>query len=163
MRLTMRWLILVCALAACGDDPPTGAIEAHVTHYDYTFDIMSRVAHAEVTLDVDAGGDCITLPMRAQATATPTINGDEVNGTVGTETIELCGNGYDTGSKIVVGMDLTIPLAVVGTSQVGYSITRDSNGNDFYYLVSWVNGCDQFGPCDNRPDQFATPRGREHA
>jgi aminopeptidase N len=23
-------------------------------------------------------------------------------------------------------------------------------------LVSWVNGCDQFAPCDNRPDQFAT-------
>jgi aminopeptidase N len=28
--------------------------------------------------------------------------------------------------------------------------------NSFYYLVSWVNGCDEFGPCDSRPDQFAT-------
>jgi len=32
----------------------------------------------------------------------------------------------------------------------------DPQQNPFYYLVSWVNGCDQFAPCDSSPDQFAT-------
>src|SRR5690606_26581551 len=53
---------------------------------------------------------------------------------------------------------LRIPPAVLATSQVGSAITRDMQGNDFYYRVSWVNGCDRFGPCDNRPEQFATYR-----
>ncbi len=157
MRLPMLWAILVAG-ACSGDDGPTGAIEAHVTHYDYSFDIMSRAAHAEVTLSLDKGGDCITLPMRAELVGTPTIDGDAASATVANETIEVCGDGYDTGSTIKLGVDLAIPLATLGSSQVGYSIRRDSQGNDFYYLVSWVNGCDRFGPCDNRPDQFATYR-----
>jgi aminopeptidase N len=154
----MRRAVLVCLIAACGDDPPTGAIEAHVTHYDYAFDIESRVAHAELTLALDQGGDCITLPMRAELMGTPTINGDGVHATIGDGLAEFCGGGWDTGKTIKLGVDLTIPLATLGTSQVGYSVKRDSQGNDFYYLVSWINGCDRFGPCDNRPDQFATYR-----
>ena len=121
----MRRAVLVCLIAACGDDPPTGAIEAHVTHYDYTFDIESRVAHAELTLAIDQGGDCITLPMRAQLMGTPTINGDGVNATVGADVVELCGGGWDTGKSIKLGVDLTIPLATMGASQVGYSVPRD--------------------------------------
>lgn len=148
----------ILGLAACGDDGPTGTIEAHVTHYDYTFDIMSRQAHAELTLEIDQGGNCITLPMRATLDDVPTINGDPQSATVGADSIEICGSGYETGSTITLGADLTIPLATMGASQVGYSVTRDLQGNDFYYLVSWVNGCDRFGPCDNRPDQFATYR-----
>src|SRR5213079_2204459 len=27
--------------------------------------------------------------------------------------------------------------------------------NPFHYLVSWVGGCDRFGPCDARPSMFA--------
>jgi aminopeptidase N len=154
-------LLLLCAVftvGACGDDAPTGQIEAHVTHYEYSFDIQSRAAHAELTLKLDRGGDCITLPMRAELVGTPTINGDAASATVAYDAIEVCGDGHDRGSTIKLGADLNIPLATLGTSQVGYSIRRDSQGNDFYYLVSWVNGCDRFGPCDNRPDQFATYR-----
>lgn len=152
----MRRLPILCLLvAACGDDPPTGPIAAHVTHYDYAFDIMSRVGRAELTLVVDQGGDCITLPMRAQLTAA-FINDEGISAIVSPESVEFCGDGYDTGSTITLAAELAIPLATLGPSQVGYSVTRDAQGNDFYYLVSWVNGCDRFGPCDNRPDQFAT-------
>jgi aminopeptidase N len=67
-----------------------------------------------------------------------------------------CGKGWKAGKSIVIEADLTVPLKTLSTSQVGYSLTMDLNGNPFYYLVSWVNGCDQFGPCDARPNQFAT-------
>jgi aminopeptidase N len=161
MRLSMRRVVLpaLLFLAACSDDPlPTGAITAHVTHYDYELDIDERSAHAELTLVIDQGGDCLTLPLRAQLQNTPTIDDEPVNAAVAGETVTFCGAGYRTGTTITLGADVVIPLATLGTSQVGYSITKDAQQNSFYYLVSWIGGCDRFAPCDNRPDQFATYR-----
>jgi aminopeptidase N len=152
-------VVLLPTLVACGDDPlPIGAIAGRVTHYDYEIDIDARSAHAELTVVVDQGGDCMTLPLRAQLQNTPTIDGDLVNATVEGEAVTFCGIGYRTGTTITIGADFVVPLATLETSQVGYSITRDSQNNPFYYLVSWVGGCDRFAACDNRPDQFATYR-----
>src|SRR5262249_30884824 len=67
-----------------------------------------------------------------------------------------CGAGYAAGATLVLDADVTFALATVGPSQIGYSISKDAQGNSFYYLVSWVGGCDRFGPCDNAPDLFAT-------
>ena len=152
--------LLVCLLpgllVGCGDDPPTGPLAYHVTHYDYTYDVETRAAHANVTLKVDQGGDCFDIPFRADAPANTTINGDSVSAAADETKLQVCGSGYETGSEIELGIDLTIKLATVGGSQVGYSVTKDNEGNSLYYLVSWIGGCDQFGPCDSRPDQFAT-------
>jgi aminopeptidase N len=147
-------------LAACGGDdepPPTGAIEAAVTHYDYAFDIESRAAHAKLVLDVTAGGDCITLPFRAQSPANALLAGEPATATVDGNNVTLCGVGVHAGMA-ELELDLTFPLATMGPSQVGYSITKDAQGNAFHYLVSWVGGCDRFAPCDNRASQFATYR-----
>jgi aminopeptidase N len=150
---------LACLLAACGDDPlPTGPITARVTHYDYAFDIDSRAAHVELTLAVETGGDCLTLPFRAQGLTAATLDGDVATATVAGDTVVLCGIGYRDGRELALAADLVIPLATLADSQVGYSITKDAQQNSFYYLVSWVGGCDRFAPCDNRPDQFATYR-----
>src|SRR5437667_375001 len=67
----MRRMVL-CVLVACGgsSDGPTGPITAHVTHYDYRFDIDTRAAHAQVTTIVDVGGDCLDLPFRADGPET---------------------------------------------------------------------------------------------
>jgi aminopeptidase N len=160
MAMAMRRVVLpALLLVACGDDPlPTGEITAHVTHYDYELDIDSRSAHAELTLVLDEGGDCITLPMRAQLQNTPTIDDEPVNANVVGDTVQFCGIGYRTGTTITVGADVVVPLATLGTSQVGFSITRDAQQNPFYYMLSWVGECDRFAPCDSRPDQFATYR-----
>ncbi|MGE0550439.1 MAG: M1 family aminopeptidase [Kofleriaceae bacterium] len=159
----MRRQLVGCGLVlvACGGDaaPPSGPIAAMVTHYDYRFDIESRAAHATVTGVVDTAGDCWTLPFRAQDfnAATPTIDGQPVNsGTLDASALTLCGDSHDAGETITVDVDMVIPLQTVGPSQVGYSLTMDTDDNPFYYLVSWVGGCDQFGPCDSRADQFAT-------
>lgn len=155
----MRGVALICMLAACGDDgpPPTGPITARVTHYDYAFDVDTRAAHATLTLDVEQPGDCITLPFRGEAPANPRLGGEPATAFIEGETVRMCGSGLHAG-EAKLELDLVIPLATVGASQVGYSISRDNEQNAFYYLVSWVGGCDRFAPCDNRPDQFATYR-----
>lgn len=160
MRLLLATPVLV--LAACGGDAdgPTGPITARISHYDLAFDVDSRAAHATITADIEVGGDCLKLPFRGSEVDVPTLKIDgapmktvqvDPNGT-----IDMCGSGYRAGTQIELEIDHVIPLATISTSQVGYSITEDSDGNKLYYLVSWVGGCDRFAPCDNRPDQFAT-------
>ena len=158
--LIMRLALLV-VIAACGSSspkpPPTGPITATVTHYDYKLDLDSRAAHATVTATITTAGDCWTLPFLAQAPANVMLDGVAATQvTTDAATLTACGKGYDDGETLVLDVDQTFALATLGQSQVGYSIRMDAQGNPFYYLVSWVDGCDQFGPCDSRPDQFAT-------
>ncbi len=153
--------LVVLGLGACGgsDDGPKGPITARVTHYDLAFDVDTRATHVTITVDVEVPGDCLKLPFRGSEVDVPTLKIDgEPMRTVAIDangSIEMCGSGYDIGTH-TFEIDHVIPLQTLATSQVGYSITQDAQGNDFYYLVSWVGGCDRFAPCDNRPDQFAT-------
>ncbi|CAN5913884.1 hypothetical protein BH11MYX3_BH11MYX3_28440 [soil metagenome] len=152
---------LALPLVACGgdDSAPVGEIGATVTHYDYSFDLTTRAAHAKVTAAVETPGDCFTLPFRATGfdPATPLVDGKPaVSGMLGTATLTLCGGGHEAGTEITIEADLEVALQTLSTSQVGFSLTMDAQQNPFYYLVSWVGGCDRFGPCDSRPDQFAT-------
>ena len=166
MRESMRRLpalvLLMTSLAACGGDDDGGAvgpIAATVTHYDYRFDIESRAAHATVTGTVTTAGDCWTLPLRARAldTATILLDGAPVtSGAVADDQLTVCGGSHAAGAAIQLEVDLTVALETESGSQVGYSVTTGAGGNQLHYLVSWVGGCDQFGPCDRRPDQFAT-------
>jgi len=150
--------VLFVLLAACGGGPE-GPISARVTNYDYKFDIDSRVAHTAITFVAEMGGNCITLPVRGATAASltnVTLDGEDATGAVMGDALEACGGSVDTGDSATLEADLVIPLATLEDSQVGYSIKPDRQGNPFYYLVSWVGGCDQFSPCDNRADQFAT-------
>ncbi|MGE0398396.1 MAG: hypothetical protein AB7T06_16950 [Kofleriaceae bacterium] len=153
---------VILVAAACGDDGATtytGPIEASVTHYDYSFDVDSRAAHAKVTFEVTTPGDCFTLPFRGEAPANVMLGGaaaTQVNHDTAAGTLQACVDGGVGEEAIDLELDLVIPLQTISTSQVGYSKTVDSNGNPFYYLVSWVGGCDQFAPCDDRPNVFAT-------
>ena len=157
----MRRLWALTLVCACGGEteapPPVGKITAAITAYEYRFDVDSRIAHSTVTATVDVEGDCLTLPFRAELQAdTVLIDGEPVKSVIaGDGKLSVCGPGHRVGDVLVLETDQTIPLRTLSTSQVGYSVTRDLDGNDFYYLVSWVGGCDQFGPCDNRPNVFA--------
>ena len=147
-------------LAACGgDDAPTGELAVTITHYDYTFDITTRAAHSKLTATVDTEGDCVVLPFRGTGLDLATVKVDgkpAVSAQMNDTQILVCGAGHAAGKQITIETDETVALKTESTSQVGYSVTMDSNGNPFHYLVSWVGGCDRFGPCDSRPDQFAT-------
>lgn len=162
----MRWIAIVAVLGACGSDDggPQGAAEIHVDHYDYTFDLATRAAHARVEYTFTTAGNCVTLPDRASAIDATTLAvdgapaGGDTSYDAGTSTLVMCGPGHAAGDTGSLEVDATVPFATLGGSQVGYSTTKDQSTakNPFTYMVSWVNGCDQFGPCDNRPDQFAT-------
>lgn len=161
----MRRLLLL--LAACGsnDDvvpdaaaPIVGDISAKVTHYDYTFDVASRAAHSKVAFTAETGGNCVTLPFRATALANATLDGQPATSSdVVNNAVKICNAmGVASGAMVVLETDQVVALQTLSTSQVGYSITKDAQQNPLDYMISWVNGCEQFGPCDSRPDQFAT-------
>lgn len=140
------------------DAPPiTGDIDATATHYDYTFDVASRAAHSKVTLTANTAGNCLSMRFRATGLANPKLNGQVTHDESTTGTLKVCtAQGFAAGTELTLETDQVVALATLSTSQVGYSITKDAQMNPLDYMVSWVNGCDQFGPCDSRPDQFAT-------
>ena len=149
-------LALALCLAACGaDQGPQGPGEATAVHYDYAIDLASRQAEVAVTLEVTTAGNCFEIPLRAGALADVTLDGDSASGTLQGNVLTACGNGWDAGESIVLAAGVTVRDETWGESQVGFSITEDAEGGLFTYLVSWVGGCDQFAPCDNRPDTFA--------
>jgi len=160
-------LLGLLGLIACGggggdappDAAPMGDATARITHYDYRFDIDTRAAHAKLTAVLEAPGNCVALGLRqAVGPVTFTLDGaPAAAGTTFTPTgAHVCSTqGHAAGEEMVIEADLVVPLLTVSSSQVGYSITKDAQGNAFHYLVSWVEGCDRFGPCDARPDQFA--------
>ena len=166
-RASFVHLVSFLGLAACGSDPapprPTGAISGSVTHYDLAFDLDSRRGHATATITTTSDGDCFALPVRAVVdtdviTLTAATDGADVTttATLTGDVLEVCGAGWAAGTTLALDVDLEIPLETLNDSQVGYSLAQDGRFNNFWFLISWVGGCDRFAPCDNRPDAFAT-------
>jgi aminopeptidase N len=154
----VRPALALIMVAACGSDVrPKGPITADVTHYDYTFDLTSLAAHAKVTAKITVPGDCWTVPFRAADLANPELNkAAAASATVDSTSITVCGEGYETGETLVLDADLTVTPGTITGLQVGYSTKQDADGGTFTYMLSWVGGCDRFGPCDSAPDKFAT-------
>ena len=154
-------LLLSLLASACSidDEPIVGDAEMTVVHYDYRFDMATRRATTTLLLRVDQSGNCFRLPMRTEGL-------DEVKIDLGAPalaeyqdgTVKLCGDGWPAGAEIEFSAATTVPKETWGDSQVGYSVWTDIEGNDFSYLVSWIGGCDRFGPCDSRPHAFARYR-----
>ena len=71
-------------------------------------------------------------------------------------TLTACGDGWEAGEVLDLDVFFTHPVGTWEDSQVGLTTTWD--GADQTYLLSWVGECDRHGPCDARPDQFATYR-----
>lgn len=163
--------VLIATLAAAcgggsGDDvpPPTGPITLDITHYDYRFDMDSLAASVTITATVTVGGDCLDLPYRAGELQTAETKLDSVvarSVTVDNNVAHICGTGYFAGETLTVDAAMLVEKQTLHdasniATDVGYSDHNDRFGNDQRYLVSWVEGCDQFGPCDHDPGHFAT-------
>lgn len=154
--LSAATLTALTAASGCGSDlGPQGPGEATAQHYDYTIDLGTRRAEVAVTLEVTTAGNCFDIPIRAGGLADVTLDGDAATGELTGGILTACGNGWDVGETLELGASVTVRDETWGESQVGFSITEDAEGGLFTYLVSWVGGCDQFAPCDNRPDTFA--------
>jgi len=160
MRASIVLATLLLA-AACGDDgtspPPTGPIGVRVDRYGFDLDLTTRLSTATLSLHVLAGGDCVTLPSRATMLdlATVTLGGAPAVATTDGTTFTACGAGWATDTDLELVVHATQPYATWGASQVGFSTKLDEQGQPVTYLVSWVQGCDRFGPCDPNPAAFA--------
>ncbi len=148
---------------ACGGSElsaPQGPAEVNATHYDYSFDLATSSATVAITLKVTTPGNCFDLPVRAAGFDVATIDDVEALARVDAGLLTACGDGWDVGTEIILRTSGTVTEETDEDSQVGYSTTDDIEGNPFTYMVSWVGGCDRFGPCQSDPDRFATYRFR---
>lgn len=160
----MLILSVVAGLTACTkpkDDPRyPGPAAADVLHYTYFFDLNTQVATASLQMRTTQAGDCVTLPYRGEvpqevsldlvATSRVTVADDAI------EACEVSGHGWPADSDVQLIVTAPVPYRVMAPLQVGYSNPPDAEGGPFYYMLSWIGGCDRHGPCDSRPDRFFT-------
>ncbi|KAB2895965.1 MAG: M1 family metallopeptidase [Kofleriaceae bacterium] len=167
-------VILAATLVACGGDDggdapdaaPTGTASVEVLRYDYEFDLETRAASIGLDLNVLTPGNCVALPSRSAALDLGSVRLGDTSAiaTWDGATLTACvpQGGFGPGPITLSAAIPLQPLETWGASQVGYSVTNDASGQPMFYLVSWVGGCDRFGPCDTRPGTFAHHRFTIH-
>lgn len=142
--------------AAGGGAPPSGLIAGAVTRYDYVFDATALTADTTVTIDVQApGGDCVDLESLVGPSGDVTWNGEAATAVSADGGVfHACGKGVGDGA-LAVRAPTAFPVKTYYGLDVGFSVEKDMDGGEFSYLLSWVGGCDSFGPCDDDPGTLA--------
>ncbi len=135
-----------------GSAPPVGPISGLVKHYDYAFDLATRHAKSQLTIDVAApGGDCFQTSSELATVTNATWNGAPAkSAAVTNKKLDACGEGVAASAPLVIGAEVDVPSKKFFGLDVGFSKKKDMAGGDFTYLLSWVGGCDRFGPLRRR-------------
>ncbi len=142
-----------------GGSAPTGPLKGLVTHYDYAVDLAAKKAHSALSVAVDApGGDCFTTACTPTAVTAATWNGEPAKSlSVGGGELTACGAvGVGAGETLRIEADVALSEKTFFGLDVGLSRKKDMAGGTFRYLLSWVGGCDRFGPCDDDPSRMST-------
>ncbi len=122
---------------------------ASVTRYDLAFDLASSTLTTSLSLDVVEAGSCYTVP------SMPTPTDVELDGVAASSAevtsgaLTACGPGLAIGPHTLRATDV-VSAGVAPGLDVGFS-NKPHGAGTFTYLLSWVGGCDRFGPCDDRP------------
>lgn len=165
---------LAAATAACGDDgsdpppdaPPTGPASVRVDAYAYELDLATQASSVALDLVLTSDGNCVTLPSRNVQLdpATATLGGQPATASLTDTQFTACGAGWAAGTPLQLAVRGIQPTGTWNDTQVGYSITSSGGATPhlYHYLVSWVEGCDRFGPCDTNPATFARYRFTVH-
>ncbi|MBI4955169.1 MAG: hypothetical protein HY908_24310 [Myxococcales bacterium] len=174
LRLGVRVTGLVAclgAVAACSGDEssegaggsggsggaaPTGDLVGDVLRYDYGFDLATGQATSRLTVGVVTGGDCFVVPSDLEP-ASASFGGAPavVTRDAPTGALRLCGAPVAGGAELVIDTAELVPEGTFLGLDVGFSRQPDLAGGTFSYLLSWVGGCDHFGPCDDAPGRLA--------
>ncbi|MFO0755603.1 MAG: M1 family aminopeptidase [Byssovorax sp.] len=141
-----------------GGAAPTGPVKGTVSHYDYAVDLAQKKAHSKLTIDVEApGGDCFATSCTAPMVSNATWNGkDAASFSLSGGEMSACGAGVSGGQPLAIEADVELAEKTFFGLDVGLSHQKDMAGGTFRYLLSWVGGCDHFGPCDDDPSRLAT-------
>ena len=144
------------AAGGAGGAEPTGPITGSVARYTYAFDVTTAKAHSALDVDVAApGGDCFQVADLAATTNVGWNGGATTSAAFTSGALQVCGAGLSAGEKLSLTADAAVATKTFLGLDVGFSRKKDQDGGEFTYLVSWVGGCDHFGPCDNDPSRLA--------
>ncbi len=129
--------------------------QATVEHYGYRFDLQSGAARSEVRLRSAEAGNCFALrsELPAESVTLGGVAASEVQLSDGS--LRACGPFVDAGETTVFGADATVLEKTFLGLDVGFSRKTSMAGGTFSYLLSWVGGCEHFGPCDSHPGRLA--------
>jgi len=168
-------------LLACGDDKPAacsgsgscsngsaggggsagsatiGDVSANVTKYDYTFDVTNAQATSRLALDVaPPGGTCWDVSCELNNTTNVLWNETAATSAgVSNGKLRACGPSVAQGPTLTLGSHVDVSVDLWFGLDVGFSRRKNMMGGTFTYLLSWVGGCDRFGPCDDDPSRLA--------
>lgn len=130
----------------------SGPMSASIDGYALRFDVASSNLTSRLSLSVAQAGSCFTVPSEHDVTEA-TFDGEPATATREGANLTLCGPRLDVGPH-TLEVVTTVPKKTYLGLDVGYSSTVDRSGADFSYLLSWVGGCDHFGPCDDAPQRL---------
>ena len=137
--------------------PPTGPITGAVTRYTYAFDLTTAHARAQIDVEVAApGGDCFGVACGQPASAVTWNDAPASSAAVQDGSLAACGPGIAAGEPLRVAAEVDVPEQTFFGLDIGFSRKKDLDGGDFAYLLSWVGGCDRFGPCDDHPSRLSS-------
>jgi aminopeptidase N len=136
---------------------PTGDIDGEVRRYEYAFDLETGVGRSRLSIDAaHAGGDCFAVSCALAELANATFAGEPATSSqIDAGEVHLCGAAVAPGTGFEITSEATVPEKTFIGLDVGFSRTVDLAGGTFTYLMSWVGGCDHFGPCDDDPSKLA--------
>ena len=135
-----------------------GDVDGPVLRYDYAFDLETAVARSTLALEVTSlsGGNCYSVSSESTEVSEVTWNGSPATNTaLVNDVLTACGPGVPAGGAVSVGARTAVSLDTYWNLDVGFSRSKDLAGGDFTYLLSWVGGCDRFGPCDDDPSRMS--------
>lgn len=138
--------------AGGGGGASAGPMSATITRYGLRFDLATATLVSTLTLDVTQAGACFTVPSELDPTEAAF---DGVAASVSRKggDVEVCGATLAPGEHALEATTLVPKKKFLGLD-VGYATPTDLSGETFSYLLSWVGGCDHFGPCDDAPDRL---------
>lgn len=132
---------------------PNAPTSARVTEYDLRFDLGKSALSSKLQLDVMTPGACYTVPSGLTPTNVALDAAPPVSQTSTPTDLTACGPGWSAGPH-TLDADTVVPSQTYFGLDVGYRQKAHGSGT-FTYLLSWVGGCDRFGPCDDKPSELA--------
>lgn len=148
------------AASTSGNGNPTEATTSaafpftgDVVRYDYTFDVATLEASSKLRVRADTTGNCFTVANEPTITEA-TFGGMPAPIGLMVGEVQVCGDHVAVGDEVDITTRQVVPETTFLNLDVGFSRLTNLGGGTFSYLLSWVGGCDHFGPCDDDPSRL---------
>ncbi|HEU4533202.1 MAG TPA: hypothetical protein VFS00_03755, partial [Polyangiaceae bacterium] len=128
-----------------------------VRRYDYRFDLTTDTFRSGLSVEVaPPGGNCFGVRCGVDELDDVTWNGAPAEKSViASGTLQVCGGDVSAPGPLQIEAAGALEPATFLGLDVGFSRSTDMAGGEFTYLLSWVGGCDHFGPCDDAPSRLS--------